>query len=78
MGFRVGRMRDCGEDMLVEISEILFNELAFFKLMQDIGDPEIQDHMVLENRRGLAKSQGQSASYNESESEKWEENSAGT
>ncbi|KAF6036529.1 hypothetical protein EB796_005168 [Bugula neritina] len=32
--------------------------------------------MVLENRRGLAKSQGQSASYNESESEKWEENSA--
>uniref|UniRef100_A0A3P9MSA6 Pericentriolar material 1 n=1 Tax=Poecilia reticulata TaxID=8081 RepID=A0A3P9MSA6_POERE len=32
-----GRMlRDCGEDLLVEISEILFNELAFFKLMQDL------------------------------------------
>uniref|UniRef100_A0A3B5LAV8 Pericentriolar material 1 n=1 Tax=Xiphophorus couchianus TaxID=32473 RepID=A0A3B5LAV8_9TELE len=29
-------LRDCGEDLLVEISEILFNELAFFKLMQDL------------------------------------------
>ncbi|KAF6036528.1 PCM1 [Bugula neritina] len=29
--FEGRRMRDCGEDMLVEISEILFNELAFFK-----------------------------------------------
>ncbi|KAL0204655.1 hypothetical protein M9458_002673, partial [Cirrhinus mrigala] len=27
---------DCGEDLLVEISEILFNELAFFRLMQDL------------------------------------------
>uniref|UniRef100_A0A3Q3F213 Pericentriolar material 1 n=1 Tax=Kryptolebias marmoratus TaxID=37003 RepID=A0A3Q3F213_KRYMA len=33
----VGRtLKDCGEDLLVEISEILFNELAFFKLMQDL------------------------------------------
>ncbi|KAI8502932.1 Phosphoacetylglucosamine Mutase [Branchiostoma belcheri] len=33
----VGRkMRDCGEDLLVDISEILFNELAFFRLMQDL------------------------------------------
>uniref|UniRef100_A0A8C1YLU8 Pericentriolar material 1 n=1 Tax=Cyprinus carpio TaxID=7962 RepID=A0A8C1YLU8_CYPCA len=33
----VGRMlQDCGEDLLVEISEILFNELAFFRLMQDL------------------------------------------
>ncbi|XP_036439447.1 pericentriolar material 1 protein isoform X6 [Colossoma macropomum] len=33
----VGRtLQDCGEDLLVEISEILFNELAFFRLMQDI------------------------------------------
>ncbi|XP_065110581.1 pericentriolar material 1 protein isoform X2 [Paramisgurnus dabryanus] len=33
----VGRpLQDCGEDLLVEISEILFNELAFFKLMQDL------------------------------------------
>lgn len=33
----VGRtLEDCGEDVLVEISEILFNELAFFRLMQDL------------------------------------------
>ena len=30
------RMRECGEDLLVDISEILFNELAFFRLMQDL------------------------------------------
>ena len=29
-------MRECGEDLLVDISEILFNELAFFRLMQDL------------------------------------------
>ncbi|KAF7686666.1 hypothetical protein HF521_015059 [Silurus meridionalis] len=29
-------LQDCGEDLLVEISEILFNELAFFRLMQDL------------------------------------------
>uniref|UniRef100_A0A674EGK5 Pericentriolar material 1 n=1 Tax=Salmo trutta TaxID=8032 RepID=A0A674EGK5_SALTR len=29
-------LKDCGEDLLVEISEILFNELAFFRLMQDL------------------------------------------
>ncbi|XP_047222265.1 pericentriolar material 1 protein isoform X1 [Girardinichthys multiradiatus] len=35
----VGRtLKDCGEDLLVEISEILFNELAFFKLMQDLDN----------------------------------------
>ncbi|KAJ8000864.1 hypothetical protein DPEC_G00184810 [Dallia pectoralis] len=31
-------LKDCGEDLLVEISEILFNELAFFRLMQDLDD----------------------------------------
>ncbi|XP_077983903.1 pericentriolar material 1 protein-like isoform X6 [Glandiceps talaboti] len=30
------KLRECGEDLLVDISEILFNELAFFRLMQDI------------------------------------------
>ncbi|XP_020606442.1 pericentriolar material 1 protein-like isoform X2 [Orbicella faveolata] len=30
------KMKDCGEDMLVDMSEILFNELAFFRLMQDL------------------------------------------
>nr|XP_061840070.1 pericentriolar material 1 protein isoform X3 [Nerophis lumbriciformis] len=29
-------LKDCGEDLLVEISDILFNELAFFRLMQDL------------------------------------------
>ncbi|KAJ3615027.1 hypothetical protein NHX12_018595 [Muraenolepis orangiensis] len=33
----VGRtLKDCGEDLLVETSEILYNELAFFSLMQDV------------------------------------------
>ncbi|XP_033825665.1 pericentriolar material 1 protein isoform X2 [Periophthalmus magnuspinnatus] len=33
----VGRtLKECGEDLLVEISEVLFNELAFFKLMQNL------------------------------------------
>ncbi|KAG1949015.1 pericentriolar material 1 protein [Pimephales promelas] len=37
LGKFVGRtLQDCGEDLLVEISEILFNELAFFRLMQDL------------------------------------------
>lgn len=34
--FILNRMKDCGEDLLVEISEILFNELAFYKLMQEL------------------------------------------
>ena len=29
------RFRECGEDLLMDISEVLFNELAFFKLMED-------------------------------------------
>ncbi|XP_062333249.1 pericentriolar material 1 protein isoform X2 [Osmerus eperlanus] len=37
LGKFAGRtLKDCGEDLLVEISEILFNELAFFRLMQDL------------------------------------------
>ncbi|XP_077574826.1 pericentriolar material 1 protein [Stigmatopora nigra] len=35
----VGRtLNDCGEDLLVEVSDILFNELAFFRLMRDLDD----------------------------------------
>ncbi|XP_036372444.1 pericentriolar material 1 protein-like [Megalops cyprinoides] len=30
-------LKECGEDLLVMISEILFNELAFFSLMQEHG-----------------------------------------
>ncbi|XP_071599511.1 pericentriolar material 1 protein isoform X30 [Heliangelus exortis] len=32
------KLKDCGEDLVVEISEVLFNELAFFKLMQDLDN----------------------------------------
>uniref|UniRef100_A0A7N9DEQ7 Pericentriolar material 1 n=1 Tax=Macaca fascicularis TaxID=9541 RepID=A0A7N9DEQ7_MACFA len=35
------KLKDCGEDLLVEISEVLFNELAFFKLMQDLDNNSI-------------------------------------
>lgn len=35
----VDRMRQCGEDLLVDMSEALFNELAFFKLMEGLGEP---------------------------------------
>ncbi|KAG8453735.1 hypothetical protein GDO86_000384 [Hymenochirus boettgeri] len=34
--FSSKKLKDCGEDLLVEISEVLFNELAFFRLMQDL------------------------------------------
>ncbi|XP_059147361.1 pericentriolar material 1 protein-like isoform X2 [Physella acuta] len=35
------KMRECGEDLLVEISDVLFNELAFFRLMQDLDEPKL-------------------------------------
>ncbi|XP_036620136.1 pericentriolar material 1 protein isoform X11 [Trichosurus vulpecula] len=35
------KLKDCGEDLLVEISEVLFNELAFFKLMQDLDSNSV-------------------------------------
>uniref|UniRef100_A0ABM5GIJ1 Pericentriolar material 1 protein isoform X2 n=1 Tax=Pogona vitticeps TaxID=103695 RepID=A0ABM5GIJ1_9SAUR len=35
------KLKDCGEDLLVEISEVLFNELAFFKLMQDLDNSSL-------------------------------------
>ncbi|CAM9522918.1 unnamed protein product [Lampetra fluviatilis] len=34
--FHGRRLKDCGEDLLVEISEILFNEFSFFRLMEDL------------------------------------------
>ena len=36
MKFNARRLKECGEDILIDVSEILFNELAFFKLMQDL------------------------------------------
>lgn len=36
MKFNGRSLKECGEDLLIDVSEILFNELAFFKLMQDL------------------------------------------
>ncbi|MEE6460728.1 hypothetical protein FKM82_001086 [Ascaphus truei] len=36
--FSSKKLKECGEDLLVEISEVLFNELAFFRLMQDLDN----------------------------------------
>ncbi|XP_064404247.1 pericentriolar material 1 protein-like isoform X4 [Halichondria panicea] len=36
--YRDKNFKDCGEDMLVDLSEVLFNELSFFNLMQDLRD----------------------------------------
>lgn len=30
----VCRVKECGEDLLVDVSEVLFRELAFFKLIK--------------------------------------------
>ncbi|KAK3100261.1 hypothetical protein FSP39_017062 [Pinctada imbricata] len=37
--FEGRKMRQCGEDLLVDMSEVLFNELAFFRLMEGLGEP---------------------------------------
>jgi len=39
MKFNGRSLKECGEDVLIDVSEILFNELAFFKLMQDLDRP---------------------------------------
>lgn len=55
------KLKDCGEDLLVEISEVLFNELAFFRLMQDLDsntissvNPQYQRKLEKEGKRNLA------------------------
>jgi len=45
-------MSECGEDLLVDLSEILFNELAFFRLMQNLDTSNAQ---VKEKLRTFAK-----------------------
>ena len=37
MKFNARKLKECGEDILIDVSEILFNELSFFKLMQDLN-----------------------------------------
>ena len=44
------RFRECGEDLLVDLSEILFNELAFFLLMQDLDNPRARIHADMRTR----------------------------
>jgi len=46
------RMSQCGEDLLVDLSEILFNELAFFRLMQNL---DTSNAKVKEKLRTFAK-----------------------
>ncbi|OWF47060.1 pericentriolar material 1 protein-like isoform X1 [Mizuhopecten yessoensis] len=36
--FEGRKLRMCGEDLLVDMSEVLFNELAFFRLMQGLSE----------------------------------------
>jgi len=45
-------MSECGEDLLVDVSEILFNELAFFRLMQNL---DTSNANVKEKLRAFAK-----------------------
>lgn len=47
-------MRECGEDLLVDISDVLYNELAFFRLMQnldngnvEVAEPQMQVRKVI-------------------------------
>ena len=43
-------LRECGEDLLVEISEVLFNELAFFRMMRSFdggtGSMSIDEELI--------------------------------
>ena len=45
-------MSECGENLLVDVSEILFNELAFFRLMQNLDTANAK---VKEQLRTFAK-----------------------
>ena len=35
----VCRVREVGEDVLLDMSEVLFNELAFLRIMRDLDNP---------------------------------------
>ena len=57
MKIHVYRMRECSEDLLVELSEILFNELAFFRLMQDLDGPKKRTKQQLREWRQVKNTQ---------------------
>lgn len=48
------KLKDCGEDLLVEISEVLFNELAFFRLMQDLDNSSLGTKPKFERKNDTA------------------------
>lgn len=62
-------MRECGEEVLVDISEILFNELAFFKLMQDLDDPQVKDKLAQNKWRNMGRGESQTESQAESDAD---------
>ena len=35
------RVREVGEDVLLDMSEVLFNELAFLRIMRDLDNPAV-------------------------------------
>ena len=44
------RLRECGEDLLMDVSEVLFSELTFFRLMEDFkasSPPSLSRHPQL-------------------------------
>lgn len=43
--FEGRRVRECGEDLLLDMSEVLFNELAFLRIMKDLDDPAAVERM---------------------------------
>uniref|UniRef100_A0A8C1LXX0 Pericentriolar material 1 n=1 Tax=Cyprinus carpio TaxID=7962 RepID=A0A8C1LXX0_CYPCA len=66
----VGRMlQDCGEDLLVEISEILFNELAFFRLMQDLDQNTSKNKLRTKRRSDHTSPKRSSHSEDQDETE---------
>uniref|UniRef100_A0A8C7HLQ0 Pericentriolar material 1 n=1 Tax=Oncorhynchus kisutch TaxID=8019 RepID=A0A8C7HLQ0_ONCKI len=66
----VGRtLKDCGEDLLVEISEILFNELAFFRLMQDLDSNSSSTATIANSQARHKNHRRQSPNNNQDEDE---------
>lgn len=69
------KMRECGEDLLVDISEILFNELAFFRLMQDLdtaGD-KLKKEIEQEEKKDTTEAEESKGEEDEDEDDEDEE-----
>ncbi|XP_065668870.1 pericentriolar material 1 protein isoform X3 [Hydra vulgaris] len=59
--FSSRKLKDCGEDILIVVSEILFNELAFFRLMNTL-DSHPNDKVEVVNNMQASKSSSNSSS----------------